>query len=369
MKKPRKHKKVAATIARRRERARKRHTKWLTAKRHELHFLGTAQRKEQRQLRQTIKESKNFEKILAPENFSLNENTDEVVSFVGKLERCYELRTKVLVNLKDVVSIDYGAIVALLAIMVQFKEKRIKFNGNFPKDHQSAEILRKSGFLGTLYQEPKKDQRFCISNGADNSVKTHGWTKVDPQLSAGIVQESAVTIWGSPRRCQGVQRCIGELMLNTNNHAKIGKKGVKNWWLYVNHDPKRRVVSFAFVDFGVGIFQSLSKKPVSSKFFGWIPKIEKLYALKERAAHGDHSKILELIMSGDFHRTVTGKYYRGKGLPGIAEALKRNQLSNLIILSNDALGYVSKGAYRKIDSYFNGTYVYWELNEKNESCK
>jgi len=150
-------------------------------------------------------------------------------------------------------------------------------------------------------------------------------------------------------------------MLNTNNHADLTSKGAKNWWLYVNHDSENKVVSFAFVDFGIGIFESLKNKPASSKWFGWLEK------LSSTILRGNDD-ILKLIMNGDFHRTVTGKYYRGKGLPGIADALSRNQLLNLKLMSNDAFGDVSNGLYKKLKSSFNGTYIYWELGESNEYC-
>ena len=90
--------------------------------------------------------------------------------------------------------------------------------------------------------------------------------------------------------------------------------------------------------------------------------------IKDQLRHGGNDEILELIISGKLHRTVTGKYSRGKGLPGIGEALKRNQLTNLIIISNDVAGYISQNKYQKLSSMFNGTYVYWELNANNEHC-
>ena len=74
-------------------------------------------------------------------------------------------------------------------------------------------------------------------------------------------------------------------------------------------------------------------------------------------------------MEGDFHRIVTEKYYRGKGLPGIADVQKRKQISNLRIVTNDVCGSFDNAEYRKMKTYFNGTFVYWELNKDNESCK
>lgn len=356
-------KRVLETIATRRAAARKHHKHWKIVQRKQMQFVRKDDRQKVRDSRRAEKEYRSYEKLEAPTNFSLNDNTEEVVAFISKIEDLYQARSSVYINLRSVEEIDYGSIVSLLSIMIQFRRKKIKFNGNFPRNHYCEEKLRKSGFIYNLYKNAVDDERYCISNGADNSAITHAWRKVDTKLSSEIVKESTMTIWGVPMRCQGVQRCIGELMLNTNNHAEIGTKGVKNWWLYINHDKDRQTVSFAFVDFGVGIFESLKNKPSSSKFYGWWEKIV------GRIIHGDNSSVLKLIMTGEFHRTVTGKYYRGKGLPGIGEALKRNQLSNLLILSNDAFGDVGNGAYKTLNSFFNGTYVYWELNRNNEYCE
>lgn len=364
MKKITSEKRIIISIAKRREKARRHYSFWLKAKRKRENFLPKKERKHRADRSREQKRFKSYEPVKAPEDFSLNENTENVVAFIGLLERRKNEGKSTFVNLNDVARIDYGAIVSLLSIMIQFRESNIKFNGNFPRAVEPKEKLDRSGFLPNLYQKIRERERYCISNTSkQNAAVTYAWKLVDTELSAKIVREASVTIWGVEKRCQGVQRCIGELMLNTNNHAEIGSKGVENWWLYVSHNVEAKVVSFAFVDFGVGIFQSLKNKPSSSKFFGWFEKIT------EKFLHGDNANVLKLIMSGEFHQTVTGKYYRGKGLPGIAEAMKRNQLSNLMILSNGALGNVATGEYRSLKVPFNGTYVYWELNEENECCE
>src|SRR5690606_11235046 len=130
---------------------------------------------------------------------------------IGQLEKYRNEVKSTFVNLSGVTDIDYGAIVALLSIMVQFKESKIKFNGNFPEQAAPREKLERSGFLTNLYKKSGDGERYCISNGSNNSVVTYAWKLVDSELSAKIVREASVTIWGSERRCQGVQRCIGEL--------------------------------------------------------------------------------------------------------------------------------------------------------------
>jgi hypothetical protein len=175
--------------------------------------------------------------------------------------------------------------------------------------------------------------------------------------------EASITIWGEKRICKGLQRTLLELMQNTNNHADIEEKGAKHWWLSVNHDKRNKKVSFYFVDYGVGIFESLKSKPAGNKWFGWFEK------LKEKILHGGNEDILRLLLNGEMHKTVTGLPFRGKGLPGIKETLDRKQISGLLIISNNVYADAGKQKYLRLSNQFSGTFVTWELNEKNINSK
>lgn len=300
-------------------------------------------------------------KVRAPENFSFNTNAEEVVAFINELKAHYDRRKEVFVNLKHVTTLDYGAILSLLSIMVKFKAQHIPFTGNLPLNDKCKKLLQHSSFFKYLYKQFSEEDRYNLKNGGKNEIVTHAWKNVDSSLSAELIEHASRTIWGESRRCQGVQRVLIELMQNTNNHASNENKGEKHWWLHVSHDEENNKVYFAFVDFGIGVFKSLNKKTHESKWFGWVDKISKLFGSKS------DEEIMQLIMSGDFHKTVTGKYYRGKGLPGIAEAEKRKQIENLKIVTNHVNADVSKNSYSRISSSFNGMYVFWELNHECQS--
>ena len=148
-------------------------------------------------------------------------------------------------------------------------------------------------------------------------------------------------------------------MHNTNNHAVPTKKGVKHWWLCVNHDKINNKVSFIFVDYGIGIFESLKYKPYDSKWHGVLEKIVALFK------YGGNAYILKKLLDGVIHMTVTGQHFRGKGLPGIKQVMERNQISNLHLISNNVYADVSKNIYKKLTNSFSGTLAYWELNQNN----
>ncbi len=302
-----------------------------------------------------------YNEVIAPSDFSFLYNTEEVISFVNEIVDYHKKRKKVWVRLRDVIHIDYGAIVVLLSIMVQFKSQGIDFNGDKPRNVEANRLLYKSGFLYNLFF--RDEERYSIGSEKNFDIHTHAWKDVDAQLGEKIITEASQTVWNEKRRCQGVQRAFIELMQNTNNHAVIGKEGEKHWWLSVHHNKEDKTVTFSFVDFGVGIFTNLNNKPESSKFHNWLKKLTGHFTFKNNA------ELLKLILEGKLHLTVTGKHFRGKGLPGIAEVQKRNQISNLHIVTNDVRYNVSQDEYKLLMQNFNGTFISWEIGVHNESCK
>jgi len=286
-------------------------------------------------------------------------NPEESIAFVNKLAEHYDRRKRVYVSLQNIKRIDYDAIVVLLAILIRFKAAKIGFNGDFPQDESAREILLKSRFFESLYRKFADQAVYRV--GSENAIHTHANKSVDPTLSARIIEKASESVWGKRRRCQGIQRIFMELMQNTNNHASFYSQGDKHWWVSVNHRPKDKRVFFTFVDFGVGVFRSLDNKTVGSKWFAWRTKLGTLLR------RTDNAEVLELILAGVLHQTVTGKQFRGKGLPGIKEVLDRQGVSNLFIITNNVYADISKNSYRLMGNEFGGTLVSWELDQSNLS--
>ena len=303
----------------------------------------------------------NYTKITAPKHFSFIEKPEETIKFINKLEELYLNKSSVFVNLKDITYLDYSAVTILVSVMFSFKTRNIQFNGNFPKNGDLARLLINSDFFKYLDKPIGKKIEYAL--GKENQIFTRANKEVNSELGYIVMAETTSTIWGEKRTCKGLQRTLLELMQNTNNHADINKKGEKHWWLSVNHDKPNKKVSFIFIDYGVGIFESLKHKPNDNKWFGWFEKI------KNRLVYGDNSEILKLLLDGQMHLTVTGQHFRGKGLPGIREVLSRNQISNLRIISNNVFTDVNNDKYIKLNEVFSGTFVTWELNENNINIK
>lgn len=316
--------------------------------------VSLLEKKNKRRLRDP---SKHYIRVYAPQNFSFIDNSTDMVEFISELKALFDQKKEVFVVLKNVKIISYDAIVVLLSIMVRFKARNIKFDGDFPENDQARATLKESKFLKYLYENFRDEDRYQL--GQDSSIVTHAWKDVDPELGNALIKNASKTIWGQERRCQGVQRTLIELMLNTNNHADVSGKGEKHWWLSVHHDKANKKVSFAFIDFGIGVFTSLRNKRSGSNLFGIIDKLREITKFRNNA------ELLSLIMDGTLHRTATGKPYHGKGLPGINKVRERNQISNLNIITNDVHATLDTDTFRLMPKSFSGTFVYWELTIKN----
>lgn len=299
-------------------------------------------------------------KVKAPDVLSFVRNPEEVSHFIAQLRECVEKRKPVWVILKNVIEIDYDGITVLLSVLVWFKSKRIDFNGDFPQDKTVRKTLEESKFFDHLLRGSFRDADSYDLTGK-SSILTHAMKSVDSELGQRIIESASQTVWGEKRRCKGVQRTFIELMQNTNNHASLEREGDKHWWLSVKHIKEENRVAFSFVDYGVGVFYNLKNKRQDNKFFG---ALERLF---ERFRYGNNADVLKLIFNGELHKTATGKPFRGKGLPGVYQALSQNKLSNFAMITNNVF-YNSNGEeYRLLRNEFQGTFIYWELTPNNSS--
>jgi hypothetical protein len=281
-----------------------------------------------------------------------------VLIFISELEYLLSRKRKVWVVMRDVNEVTYDALVVLLSVMILFRSSKIEFNGDLPKEEKAKNIVINSGFLDTLYNKRNEGYKMTKPNSLLRARK-----KVDAGFSAEVLDEVGKKLWNSPKRFQGVNRVLIELMQNTHNHASPSSLGEKHWWLSINHDHELNSVSFSFVDYGVGIFNSLDNKPKTSKFFGLVNQ------LRRKFEFGDNANLLKLILDGELHKIATSKEeFHGKGLPCVKKSMERNQLSNLFIISDNVFADITKESYVLLDNSFSGTFIYWELTKNNVCC-
>lgn len=326
------------------------HLKWLKSKRR--FFLGKSLL-ERRNFAELKTKFYDYHKIRVPRVLSLIDNYEEVLKFIQDLQNDFSKKKKVFVMMNRMKSFSGDGLIILLSNVVLFKSAKIKFNGNYPREKGVRERLLKTSFYDALYSF-----NYDVNSHYDltkNDIFTHANNKVDSDLTSQLIAQNSVYLWNEERRCTGLQRVFLELMQNTNNHASK-KQGEKLWWLNVSKAENPRRLCFSFIDYGMGIFESLATKNASSKFFHWVEKIIPF------VNPTDHCALFESIMNGTFHTTVTNKSYRGKGLPGIYNRFQKHMISRLIIISNDVFADASNNIYTEINNQLNGTFVYFEID-------
>lgn len=298
----------------------------------------------------------------APTVFCLRTNTASLAAFIGELDARIRRRCPTLVDLVDVTEIDIDAIILLLAVLYSFSRARIEYTGRSPKNAAARRVLQESGFFKHLFGEPEgrsilggQYTRYTINK----HNQLYRGNCVASEIAGGIVSDAATLLHGQGATAKGLYRTIIELMHNTNNHADPEEQGRKSWWLAVCHDPADGRVRFSFVDFGVGIFESLAQKPKSSILW------QILAAIGITGKISDPAGTLRSIMDGRVHMTVTKKSYRGKGLPGIRETFDRGSIEGLLVLTNSAYADFAANSFTNLTSNFNGTLVSWALTKSS----
>lgn len=297
-----------------------------------------------------------YKHIRAPKCLSMIENPEGTLEFISLLEHSLHKREKVFVVLKDVDKIANGAIIVLLSIMIKFKKQKVGFNGDHPKNSNARQYLLASGFFEHLYEAPQGDK---VTIRVHKSIFTHANKTVDSDLSDRIISKVSEMIWGEPKRCPGVQRTYLELMQNTNNHASLKGPNEHHWYTTVSYDKEKNKACFSFIDYGVGIIESINRNE-KGKFWNSLSKI---FSVLNPHDDGD---FLRMLLDGRIHKTATGDYYRGKGLPGVYKAFSDNKISNLVIITNDAMADCQNNVFKTLKKKFVGTYIYWELNVDNK---
>jgi hypothetical protein len=296
--------------------------------------------------------------IWAPMVLSFVDNPKGVSTFIKELEDCYLSRTPVYIDLQGVQRLEYDAIAVLLSVLVRFQRNRIRFSGNLPLNQAARAGILMSNFFELLYsKEFRRDDSFKFDGNP-----THWKRRGDSDLSARLIEEAAVTVWGEPRRCPMVQLICIELMGNTHDHADLQSKGKEHWYVTVTHDQVNHEVQFAFVDYGVGVFESLQRKPDGHP-------IGELFKRLYNRLSGARPAMLQKIFEGELRipATSTGELHRGKGLPSIFNAFQKNGFSDFVLITNDAIYDSRTPTYQTLSPPFAGTLVYWTLKQTNES--
>jgi hypothetical protein len=278
--------------------------------------------------------------LTVPAVFSLIDNPNETIAFLNEFERVAG-KKNINLDLQGIVSISIDAITALTALVRRLRYTQI--NGNLPVDSGCLSILAQSGFF-----EHVKHRQPLPS--ADRGKMAHQQSKkVEGKLAQQLIHRVTSAIYGTVRVCKPAYRALIESMTNTNDHAARTDFESETWWATAYADTNRKCACFAFLDTGVGIFQSVRLGAIRRAY----QFATKLVGLRTDA------DILKEVLQGKV-ASSTGLDYRGKGLPALYDALMAGRLSALVIVSNGVYADVKKDDFRTLDFEFRGTLLYWE---------
>lgn len=336
----RRAKTVRFRLARARYNSKRRSKKWKKCKKNNKISIQTEKIKKKRQAR---KAPKVFE---APKNFSLIDNTDEVLDYFNEAEKLLSSGENLILDISEV-EVFTPSTIALLVASVKdpvFCHGSI-INGNEPKSPDLARLFSESGFY-----EHVNSTRGFIGSKKGNLLHKEVYRTVVPDIARNATITGISHVFGSEKPFELLYEILIEAMSNTNDHANLHHQGKCNWWLYVYCDPKQKVTSYSFLDLGVGIFKSA----VIQNYLKNLVKGTVLYK---------NINLVDDLLSGRIQSRVSGvdKEIRGKGIPQIVDHAKSQNFGEFYIISNDVKINLKTKGREQLKNRLNGTFLYWEL--------
>jgi hypothetical protein len=289
-----------------------------------------------------------YERIKAPSIFSICKNFLEVIEFADRVKSLSKLKKNIFINISDIKELTADAIVVLISVLYDARLSKVKVIGNYPSNNTIKDKLEQSGFFKHVYGAIN-----AKNSKTKNTIYTEFSNMVLPEFADEVVQEASRTVFGDSRGNEDIYRVLTELMMNTHKHANPKVEAAEKWWLATEHDEKNNKVSFAFIDNGVGILESINKLAYKQ---GLRDKLAAVFK--------NNLEILQDIMLGKI-KSRTGLVFRGKGLPATLKAFERNGFSKLKIITNDVYADYENNIFSFIKPPFSGTLIMFEFNINN----
>lgn len=273
--------------------------------------------------------------ITFPETFSLVIDCESALKTLGEIRRLIQKQKPIFADLSAVKTITQETLVVLISY-VSDQKKNYTVQGNVPRDPKAHEYLRNSGFFKFV---DTKLQQVPVTTG--EIAKKKG-KKLNSELAESLVYRTHKGLKLPRATAKSNQRVILEMMSNTFFHASR-QQGREMWYLSMNFDCDRKVISFAFFDNGVGIFKSRRFKFLKEKF---NPSL-------------NEPEILRRLFTKQLP-SITGQRFRGKGLPAILKVVQRGKIENAKIFTYNVTGSLDNQTFEFMSNRLYGTLYYWE---------
>lgn len=330
--------------------------------------------------------------ILAPANFSLFTNYDEVVGFFNECISCIEKCGKaediyqININLQDTKIISIETIMYLIGMASNKYSKSVRFVLNPPNDEKLKKFILSTGIEKYIY---KGDELDVLINNDYFSIKSG--SKSDGEIAKAMCDFVNKILNTDMKYSKFLYDMLIEMMTNTEHHAFIheapigsakGSVSIKKaseyidkksepvqkeifqnqWFIFVEDDID--CIKFTFLDMGKGI-------PATMKAFLISVRSIMTTDINIMDMNNDSQLIAKTLREGNFV-TRTEKANRGKGLPEVfAHYSEHKKTSNFRVMSGKGLCTFNdddrnNAILHDLKQKFRGTLFYWEI-KKNEA--
>lgn len=291
----------------------------------------------------TLTNQKPIKNIVAPKNFSLIENTEEVLTYFEIAKKNLNEGYPIGFDISEIDALTTDAIALQIARIkdINFHKKR-GIMGNSPNDPKLKELFLQSGFFNYVQTKGAKPQ-------IKDTTLIHKITnnKVEPIIAKEACLFGLRHTFKNEEIFDPLYDIIVEIMQNTNNHAGE-ERGKYNWWIHIYNDPVTQSSKYTFLDLGVGIFESLPARTFKEK------------TIKEKLGLAHNTDLIKPLFEGEI-KSRTGRPERGKGIPQVYESSMDPSFSKFILITNDVFVNLKTLETKKLKNNFSGTLFYWEL--------
>ena len=280
----------------------------------------------------------------APKNFSLIDNTNEVLAYFNNARDKFKDGNNIRFDISGV-SVLTPPTIALLVASINSPSfvNGANLYGTAPVDQNLLTLFKASGFYN-----------FVTSRMSKGTTKGNLLLRESDTIAVGSVAKEAVLTgirhtFKNENPFEPLYDILIECMVNTNNHANLNSKDKCKWWLYVYTDSTTSITSYSFFDLGIGIFESKGVQ-------GYIKKILKATVVK-------NIDMVDKLLAGELGTRMTkDSDIRGKGLPQIVEYSKQSEFKEFYIIANNVKIDLKTGNREELSSALTGTFLYWEIH-------
>lgn len=284
----------------------------------------------------------------APQNFSLINNTDEVLAYLRIGKENLRNGNSVRFDISKISQLTPDTIPLLISHIRDMNYSRnIPIHGNAPEIDKFRKRFTESGF----YKHVKSKTKYKVAK--DNIMHNESNVKVKPDIAGDSVEVIFNHCPYGEDFVEPIYNIFIELMSNTHHHANLSRYGSSKWWLYLFTDEETQEISLSFLDLGVGIFKSLI-------FRSYLKKLGRSLKLT------DNTSLVADLLNGKIQsRIEIDNEIRGKGIPQIVEYSKLDCFEEFYLITNDVKIDLKTNTSTKLKEKLNGTFYFVKLKTEN----